>query len=135
MKRLVISLIVAVSALSLKATAMFPFFVDIAPNYREGTTQEFVDLGIDDVSICCDAPGSFYPTTFSQVESFYNDVLPDGVLKEVKTLGDYTLAIYTYVNAHHDATIVTDAVEFKIYVLGMPDGSFKAGYSENTVEL
>ncbi|MDE5812257.1 MAG: hypothetical protein K2G64_04250 [Muribaculaceae bacterium] len=133
MKKIVIAALLCIVAFSAKATALFPFFVDIAPNYEEVVTPEFEAIGLTN-ALCYSTTTSYYPQTFEQLESFYKDVLPDDVLREEDEINGTKIVIYSCIQNFNDDTIRTSSKLYAIMVIPMPDGSFRAAYIEGEVE-
>ena len=121
------------STVSANATVLFPFFVDIAPNYEEGITKELQAAGVTCGMYHSTKPG-FMVSNFTEVEDFFKDTLPSDVSRSEKKVGKCLLVVYTSVNPKND-TIKTKALRSTIYVLRRPDNSFAAGYCEQEVEL
>lgn len=86
----VISLFVAVMA---NAITLFPHFVDVAGDYKEGTTEKFTNLGIPTKAWRV-APK--YYKTVAEADAFLQDTLPFSsytIDKEEQTLPDGTVMI------------------------------------------
>lgn len=115
------------------ATVLFPFFVDIAPEYKDGNSPQFLEVGVDNVK-CFGTKPDFLLKSFSSVEAFYKDVLPGDVIKEESIVKGRKLITYTSINENNDV-IKTDALKCTIYVLELPDGKYAAGYSEERIPL
>lgn len=129
MKRLIIIAMLLVACVTgASATVLFPHFVDIAPDYEEGSTAELEAAGVECVMYHSLKPG-FMASNFTEVESFYKDTLPSDVERTERVVGDNTLVIYSSVNKPAD-TIDTGEFKSVIYVLKRPDNSFVAGYWE-----
>lgn len=121
-----------IAVLTSNATVLFPFFVDIAPDYKEGNIETLIKAGVGSVT-CSSTAQSYYPKTFEQAVSFLKDVLPGDVKVEETKIGNMRLITYTSLAEHNDDTIKTDGLLCKIYLLEQPDGTYHSGYSE--VEL
>lgn len=134
MKRFLYAMLfMAVSAIGMNATVLFPHFVDIAPNYEDGLTEELRKAGVTCGMYHSIKPG-FMASSFTEVESFFADTLPSDVTREEKKIGDSLLVIYTSVNTKSDDTIETTPLKSTIYVLHRPDNSFVAAYCEEKME-
>lgn len=130
MKRfLYVTLFLAMTALCMNATVLFPHFVDIAPNYEEGLTEELQKAGVTCGMYHSTKPG-FMASNFTELESFFADTLPSDVVREERKAGDSLLVIYTSVNAKSEDAIKTNPLKSTIYVLRRPDNSFVAAYCE-----
>lgn len=136
-KKLFGVLLAMIFSVCANATVLFPYFVDIAPNYEEGNVKELVDLGVDCGLYHSTKPG-FMTSTFTEVENFFKDTLPSDVKREERTVtvGEkkYKLVVYSSLNVADD-TIKDHALKSSIYVLQLPNDSFKAVYCENKVAL
>lgn len=122
-------LVVAAQATAVNATVLFPFFVDIAPDYDKGNTATLQQAGVGQVTYSSTTP-SFYPKTFSQAVSFFKDTLPSDVGMEETKVDGMTLITYTSITDNNSDTIKTSGYMCKIYLLEQPDGSFHCGYYE-----
>lgn len=134
-KRLFVNLLAATFTLCADATVLFPNFVDIAPEYEEGNVKELADLGVDCGMYHSTKPG-FMASTFTEVENFFKDTMPSDVNREERIVKidekEYKLVIYSSLNKPND-TIDTGALLSTIYVLQLPNDSFKAVYCEKKV--
>ena len=120
------------SAVSVNATVLFPFFVDIAPKYEKGSSEEFQAAGITNAMYHSTQP-DFLVSTLTAVESFLKDTLPSDVTRTEQKIGDRILVTYTSINRKDD-TIDTKPLKTTIYVLSRPDKSYVAAYAENEVD-
>lgn len=136
-KKLFGILLAAVFLLCANATVLFPHFVDIAPNYEKGNAQELVDLGVD-CGMYHSTTLGFMTSTFTEVENFFKDTLPNDVKREERTVTidkkKYKLVVYSTLHVADD-TIKDHALQSTIYVLQLPNDSFKAVYCEKKVAL
>lgn len=119
--------------MSANATVLFPHFVDIAPNYEEGLTEELQAAGVPCGMYHSTKPG-FLTSNFTEVEDLFKDSLPDDVERTEQKTGDCLLVIYTSLNKKDD-TIKTKVLKSTIYILKRPDNSFVAAYCEQEKEL
>lgn len=125
-------LLMSGSAISANATVLFPFFVDIAPKYEEGLSEEFQAAGVTSAMYYSTQP-DFLVSTFTAVESFLKDTLPSDVTRTEQKIGDRILVSYTSINRTND-TIETKPLKTTIYVLSRPDKSYVAAYEEQEVD-
>ncbi|MDE5842670.1 MAG: hypothetical protein K2H35_02905 [Muribaculaceae bacterium] len=133
MKRLInLILFVIIVCFSSNATALFPFFVDIAPNFEDGTTDELEAMGVECAAYHSTRPG-ILTSTFTQVEEFFKDTLPAEVTRIEKKVGDNLLVAYISEPRKND-TMSTSSYRFTIYVIRHPDDSFVAAYCEEEIE-
>ncbi len=133
MKRFLYSVFIMIgSAVSVNAAVLFPFFVDIAPDYEEGVSEEFQAAGITDAMYHSTRP-DFIVSTLSTVQDFLKDTLPSDVIRTEQKIGDRILITYTSINRKND-TIETNPLMSIIYVLSRPDNSYVAAYDEQEVD-
>lgn len=133
MRNIFITAIVSILfTIGANGTVLFPHFVDIAPNYERGVTEELEEAGVKSALYHSTAPG-FMTSNYTEVESFFKDTLPNDVVRTETEVGDRLLVTYTSINKKDD-TIKTGDLKCTIYVLRRPDDSFVAGYSEVEIE-
>ena len=120
------------SVVSTNATVLFPFFVDIAPKYEEGLSEEFQAAGVTSAMYYSTQP-DFLVSTFTGIESFLKDTLPSDVTRSEQKIGDCRLVIYTSINKKND-TIKTNPLMTTIYVLERKDKTYVAAYDEQEVD-
>lgn len=129
MKKLILTAMLAIFAsLGAQAMSLFPFFVDIAPDYEDGTHEEFKDVDLECILYHSTAPGS-YPASYSEVISFFRDTLPEGAKMEESMLGDRKLLIVSSGQPDND-TMGSSTLFSAIYVLRLTDDRFCAVYCE-----
>lgn len=129
---LFVAILVIGSAVNAGATVLFPFFVDIAPKYEEGLSEEFRAAGVTSAMYYSTQP-DFLVSTFTGIESFLKDTLPSDVTRTEQKFGDRILVTYTSINRKDD-TIDAKPLKTTIYVLSRPDKSYVAAYAENEVD-
>lgn len=132
-KILIATVIIMTCVFGANATVLFPHFVDIAPDYKEGNSTELAEAGVDCAMYHSVKPG-YWPSNFNDLESFFKDTLPSDVSREEHAVGDKLLVIYTSLDKKEADTISTKPLKSTIYVLKRPDGSFAAAYCEHVVE-
>lgn len=133
MKRFLYSMLLLTGVtFSAKSAVLFPFFVDIAPDYQEGVSAEFQAAGVECAMYHSTRP-DFLVSTLSAVESFLKDTLPADVTRDEQTVGDCLLITYTSVNKKAD-TIETKSLKSTIRILSRPDKSYVAAYDEQEVD-
>ncbi len=115
---------------SVQATVLFPFFVDIAPEYEEGLPEVMREAGVD-CGLYHGTKPDFLLQTFTGVEGFYKDTLPDDVMREERMVGKYKLVKY-YTMTRSNDTIKTDEIRSAIYVLELPDNRYMTVYCESS---
>lgn len=125
-------LMIMAAAFQSHATVLFPFFVDIAPEYAEGNTETMAAAGVD-CAMYHSTKAGFLASTFTEVENLFMDSMPGDVTRTERALGDNRLVVYTSVNTPDD-TAGTGTLVTTIYVLRMPDDSFQAVYCEQRAE-
>lgn len=134
MKKLIFSLLLMVTAAGAHAISLFPYFVDIAGDFNDGTTAKFSELNI---------PTSYWrmnPFSFSKIsdaDSFLKDTLPFSsyqISKDTMTLPDGTLII-TYSASSSDGVLGPDQTNegksSTLYLIQTPDEPLYVGISEN----
>lgn len=133
MKKLITTaLITLLAAFGANATVLFPHFVDIAPNYEEGNSEELKGFISDKVLYHSTIPG--LTSKFSDVISFFHDTLPSDVKIEERKIGDKRLLVVSSLHKCND-TIATSHLLCTIYVLELPDDKFCAVYCEREKEI
>lgn len=133
MKRFLYAMLTLIgSCISANATVLFPLFVDIAPTYYEGLSEELRAAGVPCGMYHSTKP-DFLVSTIPEVESFLKDTLPSDVIRTEKKVGDCLLITYTSINRKDD-TIETKPLQSTIYILGRPDNSYVAAYCEQEVD-
>lgn len=134
MKRLLNAILLLIGfSMSANATVLFPHFVDIAPDYEEGLTEELQAAGVPCGKYHSTKPG-FLASNFTEVENLFKDSLPDDVERTEQKIGDCLLVVYTSLNKKDD-TNKTKALKSTIYILRRADDSFVAVYCEQEEEL
>lgn len=134
MKRLLSAILLLIGVtVSANATVLFPHFVDIAPNYEDGLTEELKAAGVPCGMYHSTKPG-FLASNFTEVENLFKDSLPDDVERTEQKIGDCLLVIYTSLNKKDD-TIKSKTLKCTIYILKRADNSFVAAYCEQEEEL
>ena len=133
MKRFLYAIVLMIgSAISANASVLFPLFVDIAPSYEEGVSEEFQAAGVEAAMYHSTKP-DFLVSTFEAVEGFLKDTLPSDVTRTEKKIDDRILVTYTSINIKDD-TIETNPLMSTIYVLSRPDNSYVAAYVEQEID-
>lgn len=134
MKRLLNTILLLIGiTVSANATVLFPHFVDIAPNYEDGLTEELQAAGVPCGMYHSTKPG-FLTSNFTEVENLFKDSLPDDVERTEQKIGDCLLVVYTSLNKKDD-TIKHKTLKCTIYILKRADNSFVAAYCEQEEEL
>lgn len=134
MRRFIYAILILIgSGISADASVLFPHFVDIAPDYKDGLSEELQAAGVPCGMYHSTKP-DFLVSTIEKVESFLKDTLPSDVTRSEKKVKDCRLIIYTSINRKEDDTIETPPLQSTIYILGRPDNSYVAAYCEGEVE-
>lgn len=134
MRRLIYAILLLLgSAVSANATVLFPYFVDIAPNYEDGLTEELKAAGVPCGLYHSTKPG-FLNSNFTEVEDLFKETLPSDVERFEQKRGNSMLVVYTSVNKKDDA-LNTKTIKSYIYILRRADNSFVAAYCEQEEEL
>lgn len=96
MKKLILSLILTSISSIAGAITLFPHFVDVAGDFKDGTTAKFSELNIPTV---CWRVSPYFFNNLKDADSFLMDTLPFSsysIEKETKTLVDGTqIVIYS----------------------------------------
>ena len=130
MRKLITLIILWVGvAIGANATILFPFFVDIAPDYEYGLTAELQAAGVTSAMYHSTKPG-FICSTFREAENFLKDVLPDDVERTVTDKDGISLVVYRSVQTNEVEKIFST-----IYLLPRKDGSFVAAFDEYKEDL
>ena len=107
MKKLVLTLFSLVLTISCHAISLFPHFVDIAGDFKEGTAPKFLELNIPTQHWNAN-PYSY--KNIAEAEEFLQETLPFSnynIGKDTKTLSDGTIII-TYTASLADGIFGTD---------------------------
>lgn len=124
MKKLIITLAISASTLIGSAAPLFPFFVDLAGNYKDGTPDELAALGFSSMYW---GQSSFYPNEQSARE-FLGDVLPsEGINKE--NTDSETVRVTKYTSTFSDSEKASE-----IQLVTLPDGAFYILYNEYSLQ-
>lgn len=122
MRKLILSLALGVGFITANAIPLFPFFTDVAGDYKDGSPEVFNALQM---------PCMYWqkPTFFSNLkdaDAFLNDVIPystESISRSVKELdGGITVVTYTSPMANGQTSV--------IYLLDIPKEGFLIGYNE-----
>lgn len=134
MRRLIYAILLLLgSAVSANATVLFPYFVDIAPNYEDGLTEELKAAGVP-CGLYHSTKLGFLNSNFTEVEDLFKETLPSDVERVEQKRGNSMLVVYTSVNKKDDA-LNTKTMKSYIYILRRADNSFVAAYCEQEEEL
>lgn len=121
MRKIFLLIAAAMIASTSHAITLFPFFVDVAGNYRDGTPEEFAEVG---ATMRYHARPSFYKS-IEEVKAFYRDVMPFSsekiIVKDVP-LKEGKGTIYV--------SPMLDDVMSIIYLIETPEKVFIIGYDE-----
>lgn len=130
MKKLFAFLLAFAICHGIRATVLFPHFVDIAPEWEEGLPEVMKQAGVD-CGMYYGTKPDFLLKTFTMVENFFNDTLPDDVIRDEKMVGECKLVKYYSINRKSD-TIATDPLISVIYLLQLPEDRYMTVYCENS---
>ena len=106
---------------SSSAITLFPFFVDVAGDYNDGTPEEFSNLGI--TTMYYKSP-SFY-SSLKEADEFLKEVLPfsnEPISRNEETRDKVKIVEYT--------SPMLDEKVSHIYLVQFPDNKFLVGYKE-----
>lgn len=134
MKKIIFLLTSLLIAISGQAITLFPHFVDIAGNYKEGTDQKFKELNIQTKNWNVN-PYSY--KTISEADEFLQETLPLStytISKDTQTLPDGTIVI-KYTASLADGIFGTDETMAGkwscLYLVQSPDGPLYVGIYED----
>lgn len=134
MKKIIFTLLSLFLAISCQAISLFPHFVDVAGNYKEGTTLKFEELNIP--TKLWNVNPYFYKT-ISEADDFLKDTLPFSnykIEKDTQTLPDGTIII-KYSSSLAEGPLGTDESnlgKFSIlYLVQSPEDSLYVGLYED----
>lgn len=122
-RRIQLFIVMILMGLSVNAVTLFPYFVDVAGDYKEGMYEELAVLKIKGMY---SAKPSFY-SNIDEADTFYKDVLPfssekiersESVDKETK------VRIVKYMSP------MLENKTSVIYLIQIPDKGFFLAYSE-----
>ncbi len=121
MRKIFLLIAVAMIAFTSHAITLFPFFVDVAGDYRDGTPEEFAEVG---ATMMYHARPSFYKS-IEEAKAFYTDVMPFSsekiIVKDIP-LKEGKCMIYV--------SPMSDDVMSLIYLFETPEKVFIIGYDE-----
>lgn len=124
MKKLIITLAISASTLIGSAAPLFPFFVDLAGNYKDGTPDELAALGFSSMYW---GQSPFYPNEQSARE-FLGDVLPsEGIAADNAEAEAIKVSKYT-------STFSDNEKASEIQLITLPDGAFYILYNEYSLK-
>lgn len=121
MKRISFILLTLIMTISCQAVPLFPFFVDLVGNYKEGAVDEIKSLEID--CLCSSKCNFFY--TIEAADSYLDDVLPYQnyhIAKKVNQKNGKNMKIYVSL-LENGKTSILGLVE-------MPDDGLYVVYDE-----
>lgn len=134
MKKFILTVLSLFSVVCCHAVSLFPHFVDIAGNYKEGTDLKFSELKIPTKHWNVN-PLSF--KTISEADEFLQETLPFSnykIGKETKTLPDGTLIII-YSASLADGILGTDETKVGkwsyVYLIQTPGEPLYVGCYED----
>ena len=134
MKKFIFTLLSLFIAISCHAISLFPHFVDVAGNYKEGTVLKFEELNIP-TKLWNENP--YFYKTISEADDFLKDTLPFSnykIEKDTKTLPDGTIII-KYSSSLAEGPLGTDESnlgKFSIlYLVQSPGDSLYVGLYED----
>lgn len=121
MRKILFILTLILSSMAVNAIPLFPFFVDVAGDYNDGTPDEFKELFIESMYYRHN-PG-FYKT-IEEADSFLNDVLPysNYTIYRTKTEKNGVKMVVFSSNMEEGASF--------LYLVEIPQKGFFIGYAE-----
>lgn len=135
MRKIFLILVSLFLTIGAHAITLFPYFVDVAGDYRDGTDPKFTEMNLTTQHFRVNP--SFYKT-ISEAEEFLTETLPFSnykIGKDTETLADGT-KIIKYSSSLSDGTFGTDnTMDGKmsvIYLIQSPDGTLYIGIYEDT---
>lgn len=126
MKKITLILSMAIVTITAQAIPLFPFFTDVAGDFKDGTTEELTKAGIT-----CQhyAKPSFYKT-LAEADAFLKDVLPfsnETINRTEINKDGIKTVIYT--------SPMTDGQTSTLYLVEIPQKGFYAAYNEGKPDL
>lgn len=129
MIKFILSLMMASVFSAANAITLFPHFVDVAGDFRDGTTDIFIELNIP--TLCWQVSPHFFKN-LKDADSFLMDTLPFSsydIKKETDKLEDGT-EIITYISSL-EADGINEGKWSRLYLIQKPDGHFYVGLAED----
>lgn len=121
MRKTILILTIILSAMAANAIPLFPFFVDVAGDYHDGTLPELEEVGVE----CGYSKKSFWFSTLSDAENFLNDVLPTSNYPiERREMEKDGTKIVTYTSPMGDNQLSI------LFLVEIPQKGLFTGYSE-----
>lgn len=122
MKKLILLVFLALVSLTSQAVTLFPYFVDVAGDYREGAPAELNDGGMQPMY---SAKPTFYKS-LDEAKAFYTDVMPFStetiIVNDLPEKDGMRVTVY--------ASPMLDNVMSAIFLIEMPDKTFYICYDE-----
>lgn len=123
MKKFIITAFISLFFFSANAIALFPYFVDVAGNYNDGTPEPLQELKM----YCKYWQTPKFYSKLKDADSFLNDVMPysnASITRTESTVGD-SIKIVRY-----DSPMLNGQTS-TIYLVESPSQGFVIGYIEN----
>lgn len=111
-----------ITFMSMHAIALFPYFVDVAGNYNDGTPAELAELKMP----CKYWQNPKYYSKIKDADTFLNDVMPYSnakVSRTESTIGENIKVI------RYDSPMLNGQTS-TIYLVDIPEKGFFVGYIE-----
>ena len=123
MKKIILTLAMCLIFVSANALPLFPFFVDVAGNYNDGTPDELQKLNIN----CKYWQSPKFYSKITEADDFLNSVMPysEYDIKRNESIINKDTRLITYESTMLNGCIST------IYLVELPDKVFYIGYKED----
>lgn len=122
MKKLVLAILLTVITLTANAVPLFPYFVDVAGDYKDGTPDAMAKVNI----ICSHWNKPSWYTSLKAAQDFLNDVLPfsnESITQNSEEVNGTKVVTYTSPMYDGEQTSI-------LYLIEDPIEGFFVGYTE-----
>lgn len=122
MKKPLLTLLTAAVTLSGQAITLFPFFTDVAGDYKDGATPELTEIGI----VCMYSKKPVFFSSLKEADAFLQDVLPfsNEIILRTENDKDEEIRCVAY-----KSPMLYDVVSV-IYLFEIPEKGFFVAYNE-----
>lgn len=123
MKKILFTVLMALSFFVADAIPLFPYFVDVAGDYNDGTPIELESIGLPCINYR--RTPSFY-SNIKEADDFLNDVMPvtnENIVRTVSHRDGFNIVTYS--------SSISDEYNSVIYLVETPLKEFIIGYGES----
>ncbi|MDE7413734.1 MAG: hypothetical protein K2N05_08125 [Muribaculaceae bacterium] len=131
MKKFIVLSVAAVCCLGAHAISLFPHFVDVAGDYKDGTPEKFRNLNIS-TGYWRESP--FFFSNIKSAEEFLADTLPFSsyvITREEKILDDKTQIVVYMTSLEADG--LNEGKFSRLYLVQTPGEPLYVGISEDQI--